>query len=145
MNSGRGCWDVKPVSSVNALGPDIEEEEEQRWAESERRYWYREIPGVRCTRQTGSMLPVCSRAFKQRVIDWLRLCQTDELEIFALAFSGPQWMTEADMWSLSTVDLRRSLDWIRRDWKYFHFRVGRLGNSKKNLSSKDRKEIEKKK
>lgn len=103
MNSGRGCWDVKPVSSVNALGPDIEPGEMASWAEGhEKERDGRRIgagtgiPGVRCSRQTGSMLPVCSRAFKQRVIDWLRFCSTNQLEIFALAFSGRRRLATAN-------------------------------------------------
>lgn len=80
MNSGRGCWDVKPVSSVNAWDQTSNQE---RWREGREDEKERDgkqigagtgIPGVRCTRQTGSMLPVCLRAFKQRVIDWLRFC-----------------------------------------------------------------------
>lgn len=98
MNSGRGCRDVKPVSNVNARD-QISNRERERTGDKEKEERDREagggggvegvgtgIPGVRYTRQTGSMLPVCSRAFKQRVIDWLRVCQGNELEIFALAF-----------------------------------------------------------
>lgn len=82
MNSGRGCRDVKPVSNVNAYRM----EKEKVRGEQEREGNGTGIRGVRYTRQTGSMLPVCSRTFKQRVIDWLRVCQSNELEIFALAF-----------------------------------------------------------
>lgn len=98
MNSGRGCRDVKPVSNVNARD-QISNREREGTGDKEKEERERErrggggvegvgtgIPGVRYTRQTGSMLPVCSRAFKQRVIDWLRVCQGNELEIFALAF-----------------------------------------------------------
>lgn len=82
MNSGRGCRDVKPVSNVNAYRMEKEKVRD----EQEREGNGTGIRGVRYTRQTGSMLPVCSRTFKQRVIDWLRVCQSNELEIFALAF-----------------------------------------------------------
>lgn len=65
MNSGRGCRDVKPVSNVNAYRM----EKEKVRGEQEREGNGTGIRGVRYTRQTGSMLPVCSRTFKQRVID----------------------------------------------------------------------------
>lgn len=86
MNSGRGCRDVKPVSNVNAYRMEKEKVRGEERGEQEREGNGTGIPGVRYTRQTGSMLPVCSRTFKQRVIDWLRVCQSNELEIFALAF-----------------------------------------------------------
>lgn len=87
MNSGRGCRDVKPVSNVNAYRMEKEKAGRREASKRERE---REgngtgiRGGTRYTRQTGSMLPVCSRTFKQRVIDWLRVCQSNELEIFAL-------------------------------------------------------------
>lgn len=84
MNSGRGCRDVKPVSNVNAYRMEKEKVRGEERGEQEREGNGTGIPGVRYTRQTGSMLPVCSRTFKQRVIDWLRVCQSNELEIFAL-------------------------------------------------------------
>lgn len=86
MNSGRGCRDVKPVSNVNAYRMEKEKVRGEERGEQEREGNGTGIRGVRYTRQTGSMLPVCSRTFKQRVIDWLRVCQSNELEIFALAF-----------------------------------------------------------